>query len=44
MKGERMKTGFRPLIIALLSIPMAGLAAGDPGGSSVPGTPADAAT
>jgi tetratricopeptide (TPR) repeat protein len=30
MKGERMKSAFRPLIIALLSLPLAVLAAGDP--------------
>jgi cytochrome c-type biogenesis protein CcmH/NrfG len=33
MKGERMKTYFRPLIIALLAMPVAVLAAGDPGSS-----------
>ena len=31
-----MKSSFRPLIIALLSIPMAVLAAGDPGGGNDP--------
>ncbi len=39
-----MKSIFPPLIIALLSISMAGPASGDPGGGSVPGTPADTAT
>ncbi len=36
-----MKVSFRPLIIALLSIPVAVQAAGDADGSSVPGAPAD---
>jgi len=36
MKGERMKTSFRPLIIALLAIPLTVLAAGDPGGGNDP--------
>ena len=31
-----MKTYFRPLIIALLAVPLVGLAAGDPGGGNMP--------
>jgi hypothetical protein len=41
MKGERMKTYFRPLIIALLAVPLVGLAAGDPGGGNDPSASAD---
>ena len=36
-----MKSSFRPLIIALLSIPMTVLAAGDPGGGNDPGASTD---
>jgi tetratricopeptide (TPR) repeat protein len=41
MKGERMKTIIRPLIIALLSIPLAVLAAGDSGSGNDPSASAD---
>jgi tetratricopeptide (TPR) repeat protein len=36
-----MKPYFRPLILALLALPLAAIAAGDPGGSSIPDAPAD---
>ena len=36
-----MKPYFRPLIIALLALPLVAAAAGDPGGSSIPEAPAD---
>jgi cytochrome c-type biogenesis protein CcmH/NrfG len=39
MKGKRMKAAIRPLIIALLALPVAVLAAGDPAGSEA--KPAD---